>query len=60
MFMSIIYFPYLTSQYQAEFKAPKLCNWQVAKWHPLRPVARTGRTKIISNDRGHLLPGIPR
>ncbi|GJQ74979.1 hypothetical protein Trydic_g9604 [Trypoxylus dichotomus] len=37
----------------------KLQNWQIPKWYPERPCAHKGKTQIIANDRGHLLPGIP-
>lgn len=47
-------------QYDHEFRAPKLCNWQVPKWHPGRPIQRKNSTKIIANDRGHLIPGVPK
>ncbi|CAG2065121.1 unnamed protein product [Timema podura] len=30
------------------------------KWYPERPRARRTTTRIIANDRGHLLPGIHR
>lgn len=32
----------------------------MSKWYPDRPCINKGRTRIISNDRGHLLPGEPR
>lgn len=50
----------LNFQYDHEFRAPKLCNWQVPKWHPGRPIQRKNSTKIIANDRGHLIPGVPK
>lgn len=30
------------------------------KWFPEHPRQRTGHTEVVSNDRGHLLPGVPR
>lgn len=32
----------------------------MTNWYPERAVARTGRTKTISNEKGCLLPGVPR
>jgi hypothetical protein len=49
-----IYF--ITFQFEHEFKARQLCNWEVPKYHPARPEQRKNTTKVISNDRGHLLP----
>ncbi|KAJ9590608.1 hypothetical protein L9F63_016378, partial [Diploptera punctata] len=47
--------------FEAEFKAKKLNNWEVPKWYPDRPKQpRKVPTRIIANDRGHLLPGIQR
>lgn len=34
-----------------------MCNWEVPKWYPEDPCRNLGHTHIISNDRGHILPG---
>lgn len=36
----------------------RLGNWEVPKWHLNRPKGRSTVTKVIANDRGHLLPGV--
>lgn len=48
------------SQFDPEFAAQRLCNWEVPKHHRLTPAQRKGSTKVVSNERGHLLPGISR
>uniref|UniRef100_A0A8B9FA60 Protein Flattop n=1 Tax=Amazona collaria TaxID=241587 RepID=A0A8B9FA60_9PSIT len=40
-------------QYEDAFRAHRLQNWS-------RPKHSEGSTRIIANDRGHLLPSIPR
>ena len=35
-------------------------NWENRNYHRQRPLTKTGYTQIISNNRGHLLPSIPR
>lgn len=47
-------------QFNHEFKPTRLCNWEVPRWHRSRPIQPKSTTKIISNDRGHLLPGVTR
>ncbi|BET03450.1 Hypothetical protein NTJ_16268 [Nesidiocoris tenuis] len=48
-------------QFERSFQPERLGNWQVPKKYPHeRPRARRGHTKVIANDRGHLLPGVPR
>lgn len=47
-------------QLEKEFVAHRLGNWEVPKCYPQRPRARKTITKIIANDRGHLLPGVHR
>ncbi|KAL1122490.1 hypothetical protein AAG570_002821 [Ranatra chinensis] len=47
-------------QFESNYKPHHLGNWQVGKWHKLWPRARRGATKVIADDRGHLLPGVPR
>ncbi|XP_073997705.1 uncharacterized protein isoform X2 [Rhodnius prolixus] len=49
------------NQYERSFRAERLGNWEVNKWYPhIRPRQRKGHTKIIADDRGHLLPGVRR
>uniref|UniRef100_A0A1B6KXH3 Cilia- and flagella-associated protein 126 n=1 Tax=Graphocephala atropunctata TaxID=36148 RepID=A0A1B6KXH3_9HEMI len=48
------------NQLEREFRPTRLGNWEVPKWLPQRPKARKTTTKIIANDRGHLLPGVQR
>lgn len=48
------------NQFEPEFASTRLGNWEVPKWHRGRPVQRTTTTKIIANDRGHLLPNVVR
>lgn len=47
------------NQYDREFTAKRLQNWEVPHWYPKHPRQRTLPTKIIANDRGHLLPDVP-
>lgn len=48
-------------QFDPEFAPHRLCNWEVPKNHCSTLVHRKGgKTKVVSNERGHLLPGIPR
>lgn len=56
---------YYANQYQASYNPTSLCNWEVPKLfngHVVNKLGRNrlGSTKIISNDRGHLIPGVPR
>lgn len=48
------------NQYEREFTAKMLSNWEVPHWYPKHPHRRTRTTKFIANERGHLLPEIPR
>ncbi|KAB0799353.1 hypothetical protein PPYR_07233 [Photinus pyralis] len=48
------------NQFEGPFKPTRLRNWEVPHWYPKRPCANHGRTVINSNDRGNLLPGVPR
>ncbi|XP_039293206.1 uncharacterized protein LOC111056386 [Nilaparvata lugens] len=48
------------NQFEGSFKPKKLGNWEVAKWFPERPRAHRTATRIIADDRGHLLPGVQR
>ncbi|KAF4522022.1 hypothetical protein B566_EDAN010899 [Ephemera danica] len=47
----------LTLQYEGAFAPHRLGNWEVPKRHPTRPRARSGATRPVSDERGHLLPG---
>ncbi|CAH1389522.1 unnamed protein product [Nezara viridula] len=52
---------YTLVEYEQSFRAPRLGNWEVDKWYPfVKPKARRGHTKVIADNRGHLLPGVPR
>ncbi|KAJ8932353.1 hypothetical protein NQ314_014720 [Rhamnusium bicolor] len=44
--------------FETAFKPKVLKNWEVPKLNCGRPRIRTGKTKIVANDRGHLLPEI--
>ncbi|XP_063918015.1 protein Flattop homolog [Zophobas morio] len=48
------------NQYEQAYKPRVLRNWEVPKVYDDKPKRRAGRTEIISNDRGHLLPGVPK
>ncbi|KAF6212908.1 hypothetical protein GE061_010618 [Apolygus lucorum] len=49
------------SEFETNFQPERLGNWQVPKKYPHeRPRARRGHTKVIADDRGHLLPGVTR
>uniref|UniRef100_A0A1B6CFG0 Cilia- and flagella-associated protein 126 n=1 Tax=Clastoptera arizonana TaxID=38151 RepID=A0A1B6CFG0_9HEMI len=48
------------NQLEREFKPQRLGNWEVPKWFPQRLRPHKTTTKIIVNDRGHLLPGVQR
>lgn len=45
-------------QFEGQYGARKLRNWEYPKWFPERPRQRTTTTKIIANDNGHLLEGV--
>ncbi|XP_029975479.1 protein Flattop [Salarias fasciatus] len=49
---------YSANQYEGAFRSHRLQNWCQAKPSKQRPAAHRGHTTIISNDRGHLLPGV--
>ncbi|XP_069650189.1 protein Flattop isoform X4 [Haliaeetus albicilla] len=63
---------YGAGQYEDAFRPHRLQNWSVPRtgrqdswpyFHPLlpqRPLLREGSTLIIADDRGHLLPTVPR
>ncbi|XP_050520005.1 uncharacterized protein LOC126893646 isoform X2 [Daktulosphaira vitifoliae] len=44
--------------FEKAYKPTRLGNWEVPKWHLNRPKGRSTVTKIIVNDKGHLLPGV--
>ncbi|KAM6106603.1 protein Flattop [Pterocles gutturalis] len=51
---------YGAGQYEDAYSAPRLQNWSVPRPPPQRPSLREGSTPIIADDRGHLLPAVPR
>ncbi|XP_063709417.1 uncharacterized protein LOC134837950 [Culicoides brevitarsis] len=48
------------NQFDSEYRPHRLGNWEVPKAYPNRPESRKGCTTVIANDRGHLLPTVPR
>ncbi|KAM6365118.1 protein Flattop [Pluvialis apricaria] len=51
---------YGAGQYEDAFSPQRLQNWSVARPGRQRPSLREGSTPIIADDRGHLLPTVPR
>ncbi|XP_034612759.1 protein Flattop isoform X1 [Trachemys scripta elegans] len=51
---------YKAGQYEDAFLAQNLQNWTLPKLYKEHPSAREGYTQFIANDRGHLLPTVPR
>ncbi|XP_074837539.1 protein Flattop [Carettochelys insculpta] len=51
---------YRAGQYEDAFTAQNLQNWTLPKLYKEHPSAREGYTQFIANDRGHLLPSVPR
>ncbi|XP_072284587.1 protein Flattop [Pyxicephalus adspersus] len=51
---------YSANQYQNAFDSSRLQNWTIPKAYKERPSTHDGFTQFIANDRGHLLPGVPR
>uniref|UniRef100_A0A2S2Q4Q3 Cilia- and flagella-associated protein 126 n=1 Tax=Sipha flava TaxID=143950 RepID=A0A2S2Q4Q3_9HEMI len=49
---------YTCNQFDKAYKPTRLGNWEVPKWHLNRPKGRSTVTKVIANDKGHLLPGV--
>ncbi|XP_055696185.1 uncharacterized protein LOC129797528 isoform X2 [Lutzomyia longipalpis] len=43
------------NQFECEFRPVVLSNWEVPKKNVTRPRHRRGPTRVIANDRGHLL-----
>jgi hypothetical protein len=48
------------NQYDRAFASKSLGNWEVPHWYPKHPRRRSKTTQFIANERGHLLPDIPR
>ncbi|XP_071529421.1 uncharacterized protein [Panulirus ornatus] len=48
------------NQFESGYKASRLGNWEVGRVFAERPRQRRGPTRVIADDRGHLLPGVPR
>nr|CAH7760880.1 unnamed protein product [Callosobruchus chinensis] len=51
---------FLNVQYEGSFKPTWLRNWEVPKITSARPKQRTGVTSPIADEKGHLLPDVPR
>ncbi|XP_076216055.1 protein Flattop [Aptenodytes patagonicus] len=51
---------YGAGQYEDAFNPRRLQNWSVPRPGRQRPLLRQGSTPIVANDRGHLLPTVPR
>ncbi|XP_038238860.1 protein Flattop isoform X2 [Dermochelys coriacea] len=51
---------YKAGQYEDAFTAQNLQNWTLPKLYKEHPSAREGYTQFVANDRGHLLPAVPR
>ncbi|XP_004688154.1 PREDICTED: protein Flattop [Condylura cristata] len=51
---------YSANQYEKAFSPKYLQNWSPAKPTKERIPPHEGYTQIIANDRGHLLPSVPR
>ncbi|XP_027842589.2 uncharacterized protein LOC114123723 [Aphis gossypii] len=49
---------YTCNQFDKAYQPTRLGNWEVPKWHLNRPKGRSTVTKVIANDKGHLLPGV--
>ncbi|XP_066145141.1 uncharacterized protein [Euwallacea fornicatus] len=49
---------YSANQFESAYKPKTLRNWEIPKLYPTTPTQREGKTKIIANDRGHILPEI--
>ncbi|KAL5247430.1 hypothetical protein ACHWQZ_G019341 [Mnemiopsis leidyi] len=43
------------NQYEDAYRSNRLQNYQVSNKYKERPATRRGATKIISNDRGHIV-----
>ncbi|XP_072500120.1 protein Flattop [Notamacropus eugenii] len=51
---------YSANQFEHSFAPNLLRNWCVAKEDKKRPETHDGYTQIIADNRGHLLPSVPR
>ncbi|KAM6112593.1 protein Flattop [Phoenicopterus ruber ruber] len=51
---------YGAGQYEDAFSPHRLQNWSVPRPSRQRPSLQEGSTQIIADDRGHLLPDVPR
>ncbi|XP_007537501.1 protein Flattop isoform X2 [Erinaceus europaeus] len=51
---------YSANQYEKAYSPKYLQNWSPAKPTKERIASKEGYTQIIANDRGHLLPSVPR
>ncbi|XP_006038285.1 protein Flattop isoform X1 [Alligator sinensis] len=51
---------YRAGQYEDAFTARNLQNWALPRLPKQHPGAREGHTQFITDDRGHLLPTVPR
>ncbi|XP_074422835.1 protein Flattop isoform X1 [Larus michahellis] len=51
---------YGAGQYEDAFSPHRLQNWSVPPPGRQRPSLRQGSTPIVADDRGHLLPNVPR
>ncbi|CAI5798228.1 Cilia- and flagella-associated protein 126 [Podarcis lilfordi] len=51
---------YSSGQYEDAYNPKNLQNWNLPRVAKEHPSAREGYTQFIANDRGHLLPAVPR
>ncbi|XP_069584940.1 protein Flattop isoform X1 [Ranitomeya imitator] len=51
---------YSANQYDGAFSSTRLQNWSVPRPRQEAAAFQDGFTQFISNDRGHLLSGVPR
>ncbi|XP_060108518.1 protein Flattop [Heteronotia binoei] len=51
---------YSSGQYEDAYAPRNLQNWNLPRVCKQHPSAREGYTQFIANDRGHLLPSVPR
>ncbi|XP_032992149.1 protein Flattop [Lacerta agilis] len=51
---------YSSGQYEDAYIPKNLQNWNLPRVAKEHPTAREGYTQFIANDRGHLLPTVPR
>ncbi|XP_063693482.1 protein Flattop homolog [Bolinopsis microptera] len=48
-------FHFSANQYEDAYSSNRLQNYQISDNFRERPVSRRGATKVISNDRGHIM-----